>query len=565
MSSKPKGSSPGSGKSPKPARRPANADVFRAIDQKLKHAQAGQAEPSVEATPTADSEAQQRFDELRDIAASFGGATDLRDILDRIVDGTLRVARCERGYVILVGSDGSWATYTGRRSDSREWDQESAHQISGGVVESVARHRRPLIVSDVRDIDDLNDRRSIQEGSIRAVVCMPLLHEDRLVGVIYADNSHVTPSYKESDRSVLQLFAVLAAMAVENGRRHGDLKQRGDSLEEQNLALARQLAHEFRMGGTVSKSKLMLAVFERVAKAAPADHIAVLIQGESGTGKERLARAIHDRSPRRERPFLAVNCAGMTTTLVEDALFGHSKGAFTGADSERAGIFEAASGGTVFLDEIGEMPLETQSKLLRVLEQREVMRLGENTVRAVDFRLVSATNLDLARAVAEDVFREDLYYRLKGTIIDVPPLRFRRDDIVPLAEHFLDLYADKSQKPRPQLSRDARAALLAHSWPGNVRELKTVVEVAILNQDHDHVIGAKAIEDEVHIGNRGGVTRDQFQGSLRVQLDQFEALVIRQVLAENQFSVAAASKVLDLSRQHLYSKLHKYGIPLQSD
>ncbi len=563
MPSRSKGTSgssrPPASRTKNPASRDAFAE-FKEIDRKLPRVPRPEPRPAPVTT-----EADRRFDDLLEIAMSLGSSVDLREILDRIVDGILRVARCERGYVILIGADGALATSTGRRRDQGEWDERSARQISGGIVESVANQRHPLIVSDLQDIADLKERGSIQEGSIRAAVCLPLLYEDRLVGVIYADNSFVTPPYTETDRSVLRLFSVLAAIAVENARRHGELQQRRDHLEEQNLSLARQLANEFRMSGTVSKSKLMLEVFERVARVAPADHIAVLIQGESGTGKERLARAIHERSPRRDRPFLAVSCAGIAVTLVEDTLFGHCKGAFTGADTDRPGVFEAANGGTVFLDEIGEMPLDTQPKLLRVLEQREVMRVGEVTVRRFDVRIVSATNLDLARAVADGVFREDLYYRLRGTIVDVPPLRARREDILPLAEYFLDRYADKKKQPRPQLSRDAQATLLGHSWPGNVRELKLVVEASILHQDENGVIGAKAVEREMRGRDAGSVTREALEGSLRSQIDQFEELVIRRVLADNAFNVAAASKVLDLSRQHLYSKLHKYGIPLPSE
>ncbi len=539
-----------------------NLAGFREIDRKLRESM-----PKPEPVPThpVDADAQRRFDDLRDVAVSLGTAVDLKEILDRAVDGILRVAGCERGLVFLAQDDGSFATYTGRERDHGSWNEKDLRQISGTIVKKVAATHQPFIVSDTQKFDDLKTRGSIHDGMIVSAVCLPLVYDDRLIGVIYADSRFVAPQQRDSDRGVLQLFSVLASLAIEHARRHGDSMTRGDRLEEQNLLLARELAAEFRMGGTVAKSKIMMEIFETIATVAPADHIFVLIQGESGTGKEGLAHAIHDRSPRRGRPFLAVNCAGIATTLVEDALFGHSRGAFTGADSDRSGVFEAANGGTVFLDEIGDMPIETQAKLLRVLEQREVTRLGENTVRPVDFRVVSATNRDLPKAVAAGTFREDLYYRLRGTTIKVPPLRDRPEDILPLAEYFLDNHASKEKQPRPQLSMDARRLLMGHAWPGNVRELKKVIETAILYQDSDHVINAKAVERELAGSGAGAAPRNKLQGSLRSQIEQFEELVVRQVLADSHNNVAAAAKVLGLSRQQLYMKIRKYGIVVRAE
>jgi transcriptional regulator with GAF, ATPase, and Fis domain len=539
-----------------------NLAGFREIDRKLRESM-----PKPEPVPArpVDADAQRRFDDLRDVAVSLGTAVDLKEILDRAVDGILRVAGCERGLVFLAQDDGSFATYTGRERDHGSWNEKDLRQISGTIVKKVAATHQPFIVSDTQKSDDLKTRGSIHDGMIISAVCLPLLYDDRLTGVIYADSRFVAPQQRDSDRGVLQLFSVLASLAIEHARRHGDLMTRGDRLEEQNLMLARQLAAEFRMGGTVAKSKIMMEIFETIATVAPADHIFVLIQGESGTGKEGLAHAIHDRSPRRGRPFLAVNCAGIATTLVEDALFGHSRGAFTGADSDRSGVFEAANGGTVFLDEIGDMPIETQAKLLRVLEQREVTRLGENTVRPVDFRVVSATNRDLPKAVTAGTFREDLYYRLRGTTIKVPPLRDRPEDILPLAEYFLDHHASKEKQPRPQLSMDARRLLMGHAWPGNVRELKKVIETAILYQDSDHVINAKAVERELAGSGTGAAPRNERQGSLRSQTEQFEEQLVRQVLADTKNNVAAAAKVLGLSRQQLYMKIRKYRIVVRAE
>ncbi len=555
----------GDSKGAPPAKKPAldGLEEIRAINRKIVDQRAAVSTAGAKPAPAA-SDLGRRFEDLRDVAVSLGTAFELRDILDRTVDGILRVARCDRGYVILVEDDGTYSAYTGRRRDNSVWDRESSRQISGTIFDSVARTREPLIHSDVREVDGLKSKDSILEGKIIAAVCLPIVYEGRLVGVIYADSSSVGPAYSDSDRDVLRLFCALAALAIENAKRQGELRERGNRLEEQNIAMARQLANEFRMAGTVSRSAAMLAVFERIATVAPAEHIFVLIQGESGVGKESLARAIHDRSPRRGGSFVVVNCAGITPTLAADMLFGHCRGAFTGADSDTTGAFEQADGGTLFLDEIGDMPLELQPQILRALQQREIVRVGEVKPRHVDVRVVAATNVDLRRAVDDGVFREDLFYRLCGSIVDIPPLRNRREDIIPLVEYFLARHA-KDGEPRTTLSREAFAALHAHSWPGNVRELLQVLDSAILYKDAKHVVHAKTIESEIAVRNPRPVDAGPFEGSLRAQIDRFEESVVRRVLAECAFSVAAAAKVLDLSRQQLYAKIHKYGIPLRSD
>lgn len=512
---------------------------------------------------TDPSDAQRRFDDLREIAMSFVVATDLRATLDRIVDGILRVAGCDRGHVILFDADGSWATYTGRWSDRRNWEEDEARLISHTVVNEVIATRKAFIIANTQESDGLRASTSIQEGKIRSVACLPLLDGDRVAGVIYADSTHVRPELLDADRGILQVFGLMAGFAVENAKRQGELQDRSDRLAEENAALSRQLFREFAMGGTISKSPAMLDVFEMVSKVAPAE-ITVLIRGESGTGKERIARAIHARSNRRERPFLALNCGGMPEHLVESTLFGSSKGAFTSAEGDRQGYFEAAEGGTLFLDEVGELPLPAQANLLRVLEVKEFARVGEVRVRRADVRIISATNRDLERSVAEGRFREDLFYRISKANIEVPPLRNRREDIIPLAEHFLDAYVEETKNPRPRLSADAKAALLTHSWPGNVRELKTAVEGGILFRDPNDIVDAKALERFIQARERVPVG-DPSPSTLREQLERAEEHVIRQALAANDNNVAVTAKLLDLSRQHLYTKIHKYGITLRLD
>ena len=569
MSPRPKGSSVRPGK-PDPAREktPAESDpraLLRRLDRRVGVV------PVTDPTRAAASDAraaevQRRFETLREVAMSLGFAADLKEILDGIVDGIVSVTQCQRGFVMLIEPDGSFSKYTGRLQDRRPWPENDARLISSGVLDQVRASKKPYVASDVQKIDDLRGRGSIQEGKILAVVCIPILNpENLLAGVIYADSNHVIPEFGEYDLHVFNFFGVQAAVAIEGARRQGDLKVRGDRLEEENRDLSRQLAREFAMEGMVSKSKEMYQVFAMAQRVAPSD-ISIMLLGESGTGKEVLARAIHSRSNRAKRPFHAVNCGSMPAELVESHLFGHTRGAFSGAIADQPGVFEVANGGTVFLDEIGNMPLEVQPKLLRVLQEREFERVGEvGKLRTTDVRILSATNINIVAAVEAGRFRDDLFFRLNDAVLEVPPLRERLEDILPLAEHFLESAAAKKGDKRANLSQDARALLLSQTWPGNVRQLKKVVESGILFQDAHGTIHADALQRLLDAQSRGLTATRVSTGSLHEQVEELEEQILRQALVKYSGNVTQVSKALDLSRQQLYNKFRKYGIAVRDE
>jgi two-component system response regulator PilR (NtrC family) len=250
-------------------------------------------------------------------------------------------------------------------------------------------------------------------------------------------------------------------------------------LTEENRRLRRELSRQYGLGRIVGKSDTMKKVFDLVRLAGPSKST-ILVEGESGTGKELVARAIHTHSPRADAPFVTVNSGSMPTDLLESNLFGHVRGAFTGAVANKKGLFEAADGGSIFFDEIGTVGLETQAKLLRVIQEKEFMRVGSVETQKADVRIIAATNVDLKKMVAEGRFRDDLYYRLCVITIAIPPLRERREDIPLLAEHFMALYAHENGKPVTAIHADAMRALLDHDWPGNVRELENAVERAVV-------------------------------------------------------------------------------------
>lgn len=521
---------------------------------------AAMSETSSALTPT-EAESR-RYRDVLDVAVSLTSTLDIKAILDTIVDGIIRVSGCERGFVILREPAGNFAMFTGRSREGSPWDQASAQEISHTVVERVIESHATFVGSDVEKIDDLRVQESIVAHKIRSVVCLPLIDKEQLVGVIYADSSFVIAPFDENDRAVLQVFGAQAAVAVARARQHGEILDRGERLEEQNRQLRQQLAQHVTMSGMVIRNKRMLDVFSDVQRIGAADMSSVLIHGESGTGKELLSRAIHEKSPRHNGPFVAVNVAAIAPTLIDSALFGHRRGAFTGAEYDKAGYFEKANGGTLFLDEIGEMSLELQAKLLRALQQKEIERVGdEGHTRSVDVHVVAATNKDLPRAVQQKTFREDLFFRLTAAQVYVPPLRERREDILPLAEYFLKRFAEARNQPAPTLSRDARAFLLGHYWQGNVRELENMMEWAVAFQDQNGVVSGEALQRKADAAAATpAADTGNSDGTLRQLVDRYEERMVRDALTRNDNNVSATAKALGLSRQMLHEKIKKYGI-----
>lgn len=322
-------------------------------------------------------------------------------------------------------------------------------------------------------------------------------------------------------------------------------------LLDENRRLRREVAG-YRDRPMVGSSAGLSDVREAIARVAPTTST-VLILGETGTGKELVARAVHDNSERADGPFVPVSCGAVAESLLESQLFGHVRGAFTGATENREGVFEAAAGGTLFLDEIGEVPAAMQVRLLRVLQEREVQRLGETATRSVDIRLVVATHRDLAQEVRDGRFREDLFYRLEVASITVPPLRQRRDDIEPLARHFLERLAREMGRPVPRLADDAVAVLRDHAWPGNVRELENAIERALLFHDGEQLQAS-------HLSLRGGSMEATNTEDASASLQDVERAHIERVLQACGHNQTRAAAILGIGRRTLYRKIRDYGL-----
>jgi Nif-specific regulatory protein len=398
---------------------------------------------------------------------------------------------------------------------------------------------------------------SILGASILSTMAVPLWKGDEILGVLEVDNRDSPGIFRERDLDLLTVVAANASLAVANARLYRRLVLAEQSARAE-AGYLKQKAQK-RIEGIIGESAAMRAVFASMQKVIDT-RVTVLIEGETGTGKERVASAIHYQSRRKDKLFVAQNCAAMPETLLESELFGHKRGAFTGADADKKGLFELADGGTLFLDEIGEMPLALQSKLLRVLQEGEVRPLGASTTRTVDVRIVAATNRKLEEEVKAGRFRQDLYYRLQVFPLRLPPLRERRDDIPLLARHFLDRYAREMGKSVAGFSQQALELLMSYSWPGNVRELENEVQRLVIQLDPGSYVMPHDLSPRVR--NVEGVL-DKIRpprGTLKDMIEHIEKWLLIEALREHGGNKSATAKTLGITREGLHKKLKGYGI-----
>ena len=495
----------------------------------------------------------ERVTDVLEASRQVTGTLDAAELLQRIVDAVVQIARADRGFLMLMRDDGKLHFEVARSRDETTLPSEE-FQISWGIAEEAAHRRETVWVPDAVGSSLFQDRKSVRELSLRTVVALPIQMAGHVLGVLYVDSHSIAHEFTPEDIAILEGFASQVAVALENARRHEELRDSKNRLEIENLNLRRALKEESRYGILVGRSPKMVRVIELLEKVIPTQ-VAVLIQGETGTGKELIARAIHMNGPRRDRNFIAVNCGALPENLLESELFGYRKGAFTGAAEDRVGLFEAAEGGTLFLDEVGEMPATLQVKLLRVLQDSQIRRVGDTVSRRVDFRLVTATNRDLKTEVEAGRFRQDLFYRLNVVPISLPPLRERGEDVLLLAQHFLDQFAKQQEKPVRGLSTESRELLLRHPWPGNVRELENAMARAVALADEGGLI-----EPTLFGLGMPEARRWDGQHTLRETLDLVEAETIREALRQADSNVSRAARALGVSRQHLHNRMNAHGI-----
>jgi transcriptional regulator with GAF, ATPase, and Fis domain/tetratricopeptide (TPR) repeat protein len=493
-------------------------------------------------------------------------------VLELILDRAVELVGAERGFLILA-EQGRLRVAVARNID-QETLRKKAFKFSRSLAERVLESGEPVLTGSATDDDRFRRVESVHELHLRSVVCVPLQMQEKTLGALYLDNRFRRSAFAESHLELLGALADQAAIALESARLIEEVSRRARELAEAKTEVERlnlqlratvdaqadsldQLAArldddgiaERHRSSVVGRSKAIREVLRIVERVAPTD-VPVLLQGETGTGKEVIAKAIHRSSPRRGGPFVSVNCSAIPAALLESELYGHARGSFTGAVRDKVGLFQVAAGGTLLLDEIGDLPLELQSKLLRVLQEGRYRRVGEEEERTAEARIVSASLHDLSAQVAEGRFREDLYFRLNVVAITLPPLRERPEDIPDLVEHFLSAIT-----PQPSLDRAAMALLLRHAWPGNVRELENELRrAAILGDDR---IVPEVLSPKLR---RASPLVETGPASLAKAVASAERSAIERALDRSDGSVTRAAGLLGVSRVVLHRKLRRHSI-----
>ena len=381
-----------------------------------------------------------------------------------------------------------------------------------------------------------------------SILCVPLSVKGKTIGCVELLNKRDGTLFNEDDIAIATIMSNFAAISVSNAKSY-------DNLQRTNYALKSELASDDIV---IGKNKKMKKILQSVDKLRDTKSN-VLVLGESGTGKGIIARTIHEHSSRKDNPFVTVNCSILSPTLLESELFGHEKGAFTGADKLKIGRFEFADGGTVFLDEIGEIDKSTQTKLLRILQEKVFERVGSTKTISTDIRIIAATNSDLEKAVEQNLFRRDLYYRLKVIVFQLPPLRERREDIPAFAEFFLAKYGNELSRSTHEFDKECMDALVSYDYPGNIRELENIVERAVVLADED-VIHVSDLPDEIQFRKKGIFDRQIIVPEKTKSISEMEKDVIFKTLLECSWNQSMAARLLGLSRDKLRYRIKKYGL-----
>ncbi len=424
---------------------------------------------------------------LYEFTGALMGERDLPGLVDALLESLVAVTDADRGFLFLL-QDGEPTLHASRNIETGDSSggTEQKGLFSDSIVRKVIQTRTPVLISDALNDDEFGGARSVVNYKLCSVMCVPLIARGTLLGVLYLGNDNIVNLFTRRSLDVAQVFGGQAALVVQNALLINELTLKTRSLEEE--------LEKIRFGEMIGSSEAMRAVYRVIERVAGTD-LGVLITGDTGVGKELVARELHTRSKRGRGPIVAVNCGAIPENLIESELFGHVRGAFTGAFNTKKGSFQAADSGTLFLDEVGELPLTLQAKLLRALDEKRVTKVGSTTPEDVDIRVVAATNRDLLAEVAAGRFREDLYYRLNVVVVDVPPLRERGGDVDLIARYLLRKYAVQYDREGIRFSDEAMASLSAYSWPGNVREMENRIRKAVVLAD-GKLIGPEDLELE---------------------------------------------------------------------
>ena len=486
---------------------------------------------------------------LYDVSRELTTERDVKVILDRTLGNLLAVYPAERVLVAIKNETPKGFVVDAVRHHNVEADDAEA--LSQGIIRCVIETNETILSIDAQTDTRLNQYQSVIDYHIRSVLCVPVFHlNEGVMGALYVDHRGMDNAFSQEDQTFLQAFANLAGVALVNARMY-------EQLEEKTQYLQQQVERRYQLDDLVGQSDAMQRIYQLIEHAAKSD-IPVLIQGETGTGKGLAARAIHYNSTRKNQRFFSQNCATLSPELLQSELFGYKKGAFTGATEDHKGIFEAADRGTVFLDEIADAPPPLQRSLLRVLQEGEIRRVGETEDRAVDVRIIAATNRDLKQEVENGSFREDLYYRLHGIQIDMPPLRQRIEDVPLLAEHLLTRAKEDANKSIGGLTVGAIRALTSYDWPGNVRELEHKVRLAVALSEEGGEITSDLFSES--IGHALSDTPVEYQERLHDRVREYEKRLIMDALEKCEDNITHTAKELGMTRAGLQKKINRLGL-----
>jgi len=460
---------------------------------------------------------------------------DLDDLQGQLLDLIFEVVPAGRGAILLA--DGQEQHFNSLFARTRQTGKAPLVQVSRTVANQVLEQGIAVLGTDVPGSADLRQVESLAASQVRSLLCVPLTVFQRVIGCIYLDSDSFASRLDKEHLQLVTAVAGISAVALENARRL-------QWLEQENERLTAEVSQERSL---VGESDRMKDIYQFLKRVAPTDST-VLIEGESGTGKELAARALHRNSPRASKPFVAINCAAIPETLLESELFGHERGAFTGAAALKKGRLEVADSGVVFLDEIGELAPALQVKLLRVLQEREFERVGGIHPIKVDIRLIAATNGNLEQAVRDGTFRRDLYYRLAVLRVTMPALRDRREDVPMLARHFVQKHAKRCRvKPLP-ISREALSCLQNYDWPGNVRELENAIERALVLGSSEMILPEDLPESLLE----RPAAPEMNEAKYHVALKELKKQLIRDAVEQTQGSYADAARILGVHPNYLH-------------
>lgn len=489
---------------------------------------------------------------LNRLAAKLSSATEIEEIIKAIIKEATELTEARRGSILLT-KEHLETRFTTLIRVGTDRHQALLQKMSMMIAGWILKHKDSLLVKDIADDQRFKGLEMLGYPR-QSVLAVPIQARAKILGVLVLNNDERDTPFDEDDLQLASIIASQSAHVLENAELLLQLKKENEHLRE-------EIQRKYSFDEIMGRSKAMNRIFKLLEKIIPTD-ARVMIQGESGTGKELIARAVHYHGPRQGKRFVAVDCGALPENLLESELFGHVRGAFTGATESKKGLFQVADGGTLFLDEVNNTTPALQAKLLRAIQEGEIRAVGSTKTVKVDVRIICASSRDLAESVKAGTFREDLYFRLKVVPLKLPPLRERLEDISILAEHFLKKFSEALDKPLKGFSKESLQLLLQYDWPGNVRELENAIERCVtLAEPGESLIEPELLPDELQPDSKTGMTFSAPEGStLLTAVETLERAMVSDALARFSGNRTRAAAHLGLSRRGLLNKIERYEL-----